>query len=40
MGNSKKGTSVEEKDLLFSGQTKEVEQFRTVIHTNLEQRDL
>ena len=32
MGNSKKGTSVEEKGLLFSGKPKDFEQFRTVMH--------
>jgi hypothetical protein len=39
MGNSKKGTEVEEKDLLFSGETKDFEQFRTVMYNNLEEKD-
>ena len=39
MENSKKGTVVKEKGLLFSGKTKDFEQFRTVMHINLEEKD-
>ncbi len=38
MGNSKKGTSVEEK-VVFSGDIKDFEHFRTVMHRNLEEKD-
>jgi hypothetical protein len=40
MGNPKKGTAVEGKGLLFSGETKDFEQFRKVMHNNLEEKDL
>ncbi len=40
MGNQKKGTAVERKGLLFSAETKDLEQFRTVMHNNLEEKDL
>jgi len=40
MGNSQKGTAVEEKGLLFSDETKDFEQFRTKIHNDLEEKDL
>ena len=38
MGNSTKGTAVEEK-LVFSGNIKDFEHFRTVMHRNLEEKD-
>jgi hypothetical protein len=38
MGNSKKGTAVEE-TLVFTGDQQDFEQIRTVTHNNLEEKD-
>jgi hypothetical protein len=38
MRNSKKGTTVEEK-LLFTGDQQDFEEFRTVTHSNFEEKD-